>query len=75
VGRTNAVRQAATRQDGVEAVSTPVSTDRFRFNSIRVGMLKSNPRPNPAQNVIPVGDGRVRSNVVKGGHGFRKNEI
>ncbi|MBW6474935.1 MAG: hypothetical protein K0B14_17545, partial [Anaerolineaceae bacterium] len=42
-----------------------------RSNSVRVGMLKSNPRLNPDQNVIPVGNGRVRGNAVKGGHGFR----
>ena len=35
-------------------------------------MLKSNPRLNPDQNVIPVGDGRVWGNVVKEGHGFRR---
>ncbi|MFZ3042727.1 MAG: hypothetical protein WA108_13250, partial [Thiobacillus sp.] len=49
-------RQAAPHPDDVKAVSTPVSAARFRSNVVRVGMLKSNPRPNPAQNVIPVGD-------------------
>src|SRR4030042_6025881 len=71
VGRTNAVRQAPARPDDVKAVSTPVSAARFRSNFVRVGMLKSNPKLNPDQNVIPVGDGRVRANVVKEGHGFR----
>ncbi|MFZ3041090.1 MAG: hypothetical protein WA108_04755, partial [Thiobacillus sp.] len=53
------------------AVSTPVSAARFRSNVVRVGMLKSSPRPRsrPAQNVIPVGDGRVRQGAGQCGGG------